>query len=342
MINQGIYNDISDEATCWDLGTVGKKEWSLWSSNIAKLHSPENTFLENKTTKNASATDLLNGWGVAWTVPSWSGLELSQRCKGQSANDAANRVDSCVFKVSAGSSAVLLKTFCGLHYSSRSFQHATAATFINMQQPSAKILHLFKPQPARSSSSMAFLSSSSLIVPCMGVSPLPWGMEYWTSDAVTPIWPVEGTKNPFSEVHYSTRKTMYQSNFKLWRCDKIQGYTTPFNSFHLVPFVSSTWKVRSKSNKPNSGFHSKHWSQNWRKARVSPWNWQIHCFTLANASESCLHLLGIRTSLPSVRQFEHLEHTVLENRSPVEQTQMGGEYVTYVILFPRTSCAGSS
>lgn len=119
MINQGIYNDISDEATCWDLGTVGKKEWSLWSSNIAKLHSPENTFLENKTTKNAIATDLLNGWGVAWTVPSWSGLELSQRCKGQSANDAANRVDSCVFKVQ--DQVQFFSIFCGLHYSSRSW-----------------------------------------------------------------------------------------------------------------------------------------------------------------------------------------------------------------------------
>lgn len=57
--------------------------------------------------------------GVAWTVPSWSGLELSQRCKGQSANDAANRVDSCVFKVQ--DQVQFFSIFCGLHYSSRSW-----------------------------------------------------------------------------------------------------------------------------------------------------------------------------------------------------------------------------
>ena len=113
------------------------------------------------------------------------------------------------------------------HFNMQQLQHSSTC---NSHPQKSSIF--FKPQPARSSSSMAFLSSSSLIVPCMGVSPLPWGMEYWTSDAVTPIWPVEGTKNPFSEVHYSTRKNVpiqFQA-VKMWQNSRIHHTIQLFSS----------------------------------------------------------------------------------------------------------------
>lgn len=58
----------------------------------------------------------------SWVVPEMQ-RTISKWC-------SESRWSLCVLLVRARSSAVLLKTFCGLHYSSRSFQHATAATFI--------------------------------------------------------------------------------------------------------------------------------------------------------------------------------------------------------------------